>query len=123
MRYGGDNEFDTSDTETVVVDKIDTLLDDVVVSVLQDYGPDPGDTRVERMARWLALNLGGPPYDIEQSGNLERTRLDHGSITVLRVGEKFMIDQGGLTMIVAEAAHEARCLAVALLRAAENSED
>jgi hypothetical protein len=49
-----DVKFDFSDTPPV--DGVREILD-VAVSVLQDYDPEHGFTRIERMARWILLNL------------------------------------------------------------------
>lgn len=38
------------------VDNIREILD-VATDVLRDYGPDFGDTRIERLARFVALNV------------------------------------------------------------------
>ena len=53
MNY--DVEFDFSDAPPI--DGVREVLD-VAVSVLRDYSPNFGNTRIERMARWLILNLG-----------------------------------------------------------------
>lgn len=49
-------DFDLSD---VALDKLDDVLD-VAVEVIDENSPQPGATRIERMARWLAGNVGGP---------------------------------------------------------------
>lgn len=120
MRLGGKNDFDVTDVDAPAIDSLDGVLD-VAGDVLRDYGPDPGRTRIERMARFIALNLGGAPYSSTRVGTVERCRLDHG-VTIIRSGEKFALEQGGMTLVVGHAAFEARALAVALLRCAENAD-
>jgi hypothetical protein len=48
-------DFDLSD----VVGRVDSVREilDVAVGLLRDYGTVPGDTRIERMARWIVFNL------------------------------------------------------------------
>lgn len=43
------------------VDTLDDVLD-IAAEVLRDYGGEPGDTRIERLARYVASNLGGEPH-------------------------------------------------------------
>jgi hypothetical protein len=58
MRLGGDNQFDTSELELADVDDLDGALN-VAVEVLGEYGVEPdGHTRIERLARFVAFNLG-----------------------------------------------------------------
>lgn len=116
-RHGGTNTFDTSDV-VHTVDKLDDVLD-VAGEVLFEYGGYPGDTRIERLARYVVATLGGEPYGIQRLGTHARCKLDHDGLEVLRADERFGIVQGGLTLIIGNTAREAVSLAVAILRTAE----
>ena len=123
MRFGSRNGFDLTDVEDPI-DCVDQILD-VAGDVLRDYGNECGQTRIERMARWIALNLGGPPYESKRAGGLEKIILGTGDhdLAVLRAGHFFGIEQDGVTIIVGRSALEARSLAVALMRCAEHAEE
>lgn len=58
-----DHDFDFSD---VSVDGVREILD-VAVDVLRDYGNTPGDSRIERLARWVLFNLRA---DVQLEGSL-----------------------------------------------------
>lgn len=113
-------KFDLSDVgvECPPIDKLDALLD-AVAEVLDENAPDPGRTRVERMARWLALNVGGAPYaPAYTSGAISKFQLADG-FEVWRVGEHVVVehDDHGLNIT-----SQARAIAVAILRAVELAE-
>jgi hypothetical protein len=131
-RYGARNIFDVSDVPVdPPVDRLDGALD-VAVDVLRDYGGDPGMTRVERLARYLALNLGGEPYGYQQVGALAHwqvsfpKRQHHGEALDGTVDVWVIGPNVGLELQIAEGKSGAclspdlaRGVAVALLRAAE----
>jgi hypothetical protein len=127
MRHGsGTASFDLSDTDPPL-DTVDSILS-VATSVLVDYASESGHSRIERMARWIVLNLGDvDTYSIiTRVGSITHHELERSS--VWRVGE-----QVGATTNVATREgrrdpqalrHEdARAMAVALFRAVEEAED
>lgn len=122
MRHGtGTAQFDTTDVDdSPPIDRIDDVLT-IAASVLEDYGPDPGATRIERMARWLLLNVGSLPL-CERAGAISRFRVE--KLHVVRVGDKVGITVPASSWSNAtHVPHEqARELAVALLRAVEQAE-
>lgn len=120
MRHGGANNFDVSDVESPAIDTLDGVLD-VAGDVLQDYASESLDTRIARMSRWLALNLGGPPYHAETLGrDFQRYDTGEQSYDLVRVGSIFAIQKrDGSTCGLGFGAQSARALAVALLRVAE----
>jgi hypothetical protein len=117
-----DTRFDFSDVEDTLTDapllhdRLDAVLD-IAVTVLADYAPDFGNTRLERMARYLMLNLGGEPT-LEKAGALARFSGDE--VEVLRAGEHIAVHVDGLR--AGRTPEQARALAVMLLRAAELAE-
>lgn len=126
MRHGsGTAHLDLSDVEPPI-DTIDAILT-VAGEVLADYGADPGATRIERMARWIALNFGYHDVGVETEhvGLLTHYALDHAS--VWRVGSAV-----GMTTEVSTRAQrlnpkplsldEARAVSAALVRAVEEAE-
>lgn len=56
-RLGGGNDFDVTDITGAPVDTLDAILD-VAVEVLGEYGPTLGQTRIERLSRWVVLRVG-----------------------------------------------------------------
>lgn len=48
-------DFDFSDCE-LTTDTV-TSIQDLAAEVLQEYAPDHGNTRIERLARWVVFNL------------------------------------------------------------------
>lgn len=50
-------------------DSLDDVLD-VAAEVLRENADDPGNTRIERLARWVVANLGGEPYTPTQVSEL-----------------------------------------------------
>jgi len=112
-RLGGDNDFDLSDGEGPVIDKLDDVLD-VATGVIEDYGLD-GNTRIQRMARWLSYAVGGDPIALSTAGALASAWLSSGDRYVTRAGDQIaLINCAGPLE-----ADEARELAVALLRIVE----
>jgi hypothetical protein len=75
-------DFDLSD----VVGRVDGVREilDVAVDVLRDYGAVAGDSRIERLARWIVFNLAvhlrdihsGSRYAIYASDKLAVTQCD-----------------------------------------------
>lgn len=70
-------------------DTLDDVLD-LAAEIIREYGGDPQGTRIERLAHWVATNLGGPPYTLKQatqefddSGPLNR---EH-AVAILRILE------------------------------------
>lgn len=59
------SRFDLSDVPDHAIDSLDSILD-IASQVLYEYGPEAGDTRIERMARYLVLMFGGAPYSAEK---------------------------------------------------------
>lgn len=124
MRLGGaQNKFDLSDVE-VQLDSLDTVLD-IAGEVLYENAPEPGSTRIERMARWLALNV-GTPIPFQSTGACHKfTTGDVFSKTrfvdVLVVGDMIGLCVGGIHAAKISK-QEAREIATALLRAVEFSE-
>lgn len=113
MRLGDGNQFDVSDADAPV-DAIDAILD-VAAEVLGEYGPEQGQTRIERLARWVALRVGD--VTLERGEVLERV---HG-ISV-RAGGPYDDDRVWVTSVRAMCADDARALACLLLRAAERAD-
>ncbi len=138
MRLGdNDNHFDLSDAglpDLPPIDRLDGALD-VAASVLRDYGPDPGNTRIERLARYVSLNLGDEPC-LAQAGAVthwvvsfpRQTRPGvpplEGRVDVWRVGEHvgLQLDVQNDRSVAALSPDLARAVAIALLRAAERAE-
>lgn len=120
MRYGrGESTFDVTDAGGPAIDGVDAVLA-VAAEVLEEYGPDPGATRIERMARWITL-VAGAPLSSETAGSI--THYPCGSHSVWRVGEHVGIaphaDYRNPDPIPLE---DARRIAAALLRAVEAAE-
>lgn len=110
-------KFDLSDVLRPV-DRLDAVLD-VAAEVSAEYGDQPGHTRIERMARYLALNLGGEPYAREGAGSLERYLVRN--VEVVRASNVLAMRVAGAMSDKLTPA-DARAIAIALLRAAERAE-
>ena len=127
------HDFDISDV-FAPIDRIDAALD-VAVEVLGEYGPDPGQSRIERLARFMMANIGGEPYGFKQVGSI--ANFQHDDVHVTRIGTQVFIDptkvsegpdkvantwgrRKGCTFSSTPA--QARAIAVMLLRAAELAE-
>lgn len=127
MRYGGSNDFDVSDVpdgELPVIDSIDGILD-VAREVLGDYGGVHGNTRIERMARWLAANIAAPPFTTEKpTDDLVRYRVHEHAHNLLRVGGIYAVEEQktGVTTGIAVGSEGAHSFAVALMRAVEEAD-
>lgn len=120
-RHGDhDNRFDVSDDDAGPIDTMNEILD-VAASVLADYGPDPGSTRLERLARWVVDAVGGEPGSIVSAGAVAKVRLDTG-ISVLMAGDVIALQFDGRVVTPQLSSDDARELAVALLRVAEYQE-
>jgi hypothetical protein len=126
VRYGGSNEFDVSDVpdgELPVIDSIDGILD-VAREVLGDYGGVHGNTRIERMARWLAANIGAPPFTTERpADNMVRYRIHENAHNLVRVGGIYTVEEQktGIQTALAVGSDGAHSFAIALLRAVEEA--
>lgn len=83
---------------SATLDKLDDVLD-IAAGVILDHGDLVGTTRIERLARYLALNLGCEPDTLKSAE----------AALAVTIGEK--LD-----------ATTARTMAVALLRFAETVE-
>lgn len=112
----------------VPIDSLDQVLD-VAASVLEDYAPEAADgrhTRIDRMARWITLNMGSPIV-CEEAGGIVRHALSCNPggvptelISVWRVGNTVGIECAGPVKKLSYQA--ARDLAAALIRAVEAAE-
>ena len=49
-----------------VVDRLDDILD-IAAEVVYETAPDPGTTRLERLARYVVMTLGGAPYTVDEA--------------------------------------------------------
>ncbi len=105
---GTHRDFDLSDAGEPV-DGVDSILD-VAVEVLGEYAPDSGNTRIERMARWILLNVGGIPTKM------------HFPIAEVRNAPAASMVQVSDDHVAGYSAHDARLLASMLLRAADRAE-
>jgi hypothetical protein len=113
--------FELTDLEPPV-DTLDGVLD-VAAEVLAEYGGERSDSRIERMARWIAANVGGEPYQMtETSGAMAKAVMPRCAIW--RVGEQFGFEAKDTEIILhmAETPAEARAVAVAILRAVDLAE-
>jgi hypothetical protein len=114
MRYGhGSAAFDVTDAQPI--DRLDEILN-VAAGVLEDHGPDHGNTRIERMARWIALNVGEVP-SLPRCAELAR---DHGATawTTLDNGQVYITaNTRGMSPV------DARYFAALILRAAARAEE
>jgi hypothetical protein len=115
MRFGtNSNGFDVSDTE-LVSDDVDSMLA-LAGEVLLDHAPDPGNTRIERFARWVLENI--DPTIVSNSGTI--LRASRGSVLLSRHGALVLADRD--QKFGHWSALELRELATALLRAAHRVE-
>lgn len=95
---------------------VDTLNDvlNLAAEVLADYGEAnggaPGATRIERLARFVALHLGGEPYGPITSGDASPS----DTIAIVPAGDSVGFQGEGFVD-----PDTARGIAVAFLRAAE----
>ncbi len=48
------------------IDALDDVLD-LAAEVMTENAPDPGSTRLERLARYVVANLGGEPYTVDRA--------------------------------------------------------
>ena len=114
-------DFDFSDVGvTVAEDTLDDVLD-VAVEVLQDYVHFHGSSRIERMARWLVMNLGSEPYGYIRAGAVEQYTVDP-DLVVSRMGSKIGITSNKRCIAIPEEGTDARramATAIACIRAAE----
>jgi hypothetical protein len=109
-------DFDFSDV--TACDGVSEILD-VAISVLQDYGDVPGESRLERLARGVVYNLSGSvELTHEIAGRVSETTLDDGGVT------RRVQQAGGLIGIAARTmrAEQARQLAAALLICANRAD-
>lgn len=131
MRYGGNNQFDTSDS-LAPIDRLDAVLD-IAAEVLIDHGSCEGMTRIERLARYITTHLGGEPYAAEIAGTIAKfmttttwcsTQAESAAaerILVWRIGSLIALEspEGNHTRLDID---QARSVAVMLLRASELAE-
>jgi hypothetical protein len=104
-------EFDLSDV--VCDDTLDEILN-VAAEVIDENAMDSGHTRIERLAQWVAKNVGGEP---DATPSSTRRSVDvSGSFL-----QGIVIWRGTMSHFSMTPA-EAREFAVALLRAAEAAE-
>jgi hypothetical protein len=112
VRHGENhNRFDVREAG-LPVDSLDQVLN-VAGEVLAENGAAPGDTRIERMARFIAFNLGGRPYGALRSGRFDVSEV----LAVWQTGGLIGFD--GTATVEPDTA---RAAMVALLRAAELAE-
>jgi len=120
MRFNPTNKFDLPEYTDYEVDNLDTVLD-LAGSVLIENAPDPGNTRLERLARFIVSNLGGEP-SCTKSGQVENYWIGpptlNSQIKVLRVGEVFGL--GSTDEFIKLNTNDAREVIVALLRILES---
>lgn len=91
MRLGtSGNNFDLSDVEPAV-DSVDSILE-IAGEVLVENSPDPGNTRIERLARWAIANL-DPTVSFEVVGAFAVCRTS--STMVSRIGERVAVQRPG----------------------------
>ena len=124
------NHFDLSDTQgesrsggggdhrEQVVDSLNDILD-VAASVLADYGTTAGNTRIERLARYLVGTLGGEP-------DMPTRRLGATDVQFNPSDAAAVWTEGPLVGVLASGSLEpdqARAVVVALVRAIETAED
>ena len=114
--------FQGSDIEPPI-DSLDEILD-VTSEVLYEFGPVRSNTRIERMARFIAANLGGDPYQFVPvtCGQIERFHLENCDI--IRFGETLGIEPKGtgVILLLAKSPAQGREVATAILRACELAE-
>lgn len=115
-----DAKFDYSDADLPPIDHVDDILE-VAGSVLEDYGPRPGGTRIERMARWITFNVGVLIPAVDRVGAISHYTLERHH--VWRVGDVVGVapatDARNPFPLTTD---EARTMSAALLRAANDAE-
>lgn len=95
-----------------VSDTLNSVLD-VAVEVLAEYAGIPGNTRIERLARFVAEHLGGEPYGPNARGYFSRSEVAGVWCCGTQVGFR------GEGVVDPDVARE---LGLALFRAAEVAE-
>src|SRR3972149_4080421 len=90
-------QFDISDVSNIdgsaaTVDSLDDVLG-VAASVLEEYGLDSGNTRIEKMARWLWSNVGHNENPIAH-GNVVQYKHDDVDVVVWCVNNRITIAVG-----------------------------
>lgn len=158
MRYGeGNAEFDVSDEDVDVPpgywdrmrgvvasapdiadepiepapDNLATVLD-IAAEIDLEYGPDPGMTRVERLARFVRANFGGAVYARSVAGAVSRSTVmahaaaNYGRVEIERMATLLAVrtfsSSGEASRFVPLTPTLARTLATALLVEAEDAE-
>lgn len=106
-------------SEDGAVDSVRDIVN-VAVDVLKDYGVTQGDTRIERMARWIALNFIVELKDV-RSGSVSRITTDDTRILAMQVGDHVGFRSDEVTRSLRK--ETARQLAVALLVCVERAEN
>lgn len=94
-------------------DTLDAVLS-IAAEVIDENSPDPQGTRIERLAQWLAKNVGGEPDAVP---SLVRRLTE-----IIPVPANDVVVWRGVMSHFAMTPNEAREFAVALLRAAEGVE-
>lgn len=132
MRYGETSTaFDVSDVAPDVspveppVDGLNAVLD-IAAEIDLEYGPDPGMTRVERLARFVRANFGDTRYARSQAGtaslsSVTATDEHKGRVDIHRVGSLMAVRTCAPGWVPLTPAL-ARSLATALLIEAEDAE-
>lgn len=99
-------------------DTVDSILD-VAGEVVLDHAPDPGNTRIERLARWVVSSVDATVTGTSVGGlGIYRTSRER----VARAGTRIGIDLGDGRALREYTVVQARELAAALLRAAHDAE-
>jgi hypothetical protein len=108
-------DFDFSDV-VALVDGLEEILD-VAIDVLRDYGDAPGDSRIERLARWAVFNLSAcARLRHRVVGNVSDSVTEDGRFNVKQVGYLVGVDQRAML------SSQARQLAAALLICADRAD-
>lgn len=116
-----DDDFDFSDCH---IDGVREVLD-VAVSVLTDYAPDMGDTRIERLARWVLFNLKAD-VQLEGIGHVALCKCTD-KVEVGQVGDRVAFSTyatlgGAAALLRTMSAEEARNVATGLLLCADRAD-
>lgn len=106
--------FDLSDVVGASVDSLDAVLD-VACEVIAEYGPVPGNSRIERMARYLVYTLAEPGVTRESAGAL--VKLSASDFSAVRAAGSIAFNTAGRLD-----ASGARQLAQAMVRLSEEAE-
>lgn len=104
----------TSSADDITIDDVDTILE-VAGEVLVENAPDPGDTRIERLARWVVANLDAI-VTMQRAGAY--TLFTTSRVRAVRLGERILLDLSGRKEF---SPGEAQEVATALLRAAHQA--